>query len=267
MRTTEVNSRVPSEDFQPPPHMPPSGIRGRLMLMARLALDFQFLTIHHLLSQRLPAATGTVVDLGCGNSPFRHLLNVDRTKYLGIDIEGASEFGYRNPEVLVFDGRTIPLEDGTVDVLICTEVLEHIDDPDRLIAEMHRVLRLGGSAIVTVPWSARVHFHPHDYYRYTQFALKRMFSEFDSVEIQARGTDINAIVAKLVVLFARSLRLGRSTLDRVLAPLRWLMAAILSPFLGVAVVASHVAWRLDLGSSDDPLGFSVIAGKAQASAR
>ena len=67
--------------------------------------------------------------------------------------------------------RRIPFPDGHFDALLCTEVLEHAVAPEALIAEMHRVLRPGGSLVLTVPFAARVHHIPYDFHRFTRYQV------------------------------------------------------------------------------------------------
>ena len=67
------------------------------------------------------------------NLPINFLLNSRSTKYSGIDIIEANAFGYNNPDVTSFDGKNIPFEDDTFDAVICTEVLEHVQEYQYLI--------------------------------------------------------------------------------------------------------------------------------------
>jgi demethylmenaquinone methyltransferase/2-methoxy-6-polyprenyl-1,4-benzoquinol methylase len=76
--------------------------------------------------------------------PFRALLG-SGAHYTGIDVSRAEAFGMRqNPDIVAFDGRAIPFPDAFFDHVLCTEVLEHAEDPSALVAEMLRVLRPGG---------------------------------------------------------------------------------------------------------------------------
>src|SRR5690606_14649389 len=116
-------------------------------------------------------------------SPYRFLLNTNQTKYFGIDVDYASSFDYQNSNVTYFNGEEIPFANEQFDAVICTEVLEHVEKFQQLIHEIHRTMKPGAVAIFTVPWSARYHYIPYDFYRYTPSALKNMFSTFSEVEI------------------------------------------------------------------------------------
>jgi ubiquinone/menaquinone biosynthesis C-methylase UbiE len=191
-----------------------------------------------------------VLDVGCGQMPFRHLLPPDAI-YTGLDIPAADSFGMgKHADIVEFDGTTIPFPDEHFDAVMCTEVLEHAMAPEALIAEMHRVLRPGGSLVLTVPFAARVHHIPYDFHRFTRYRLAQMFAAFGTVQVEERGNDLAVIANKIIVATIRQLRVLRC------------------PFLLVGVPASlaslaiaHLALWFGWGSKLDPLGYGLIARK------
>lgn len=244
-------TRANDEGFKPLPHLAPRGIVARSQFAARLMLDLQVRSVHRHMRRFLPGLSGKVLDVGCGQSPYRHLLGND-AEYLGIDFEGSSHFDYeREREVTYFDGVHVPFADASVDHFICTEVLEHCREPSALVRELHRVLRPGGTGAVTVPWSARYHYIPHDYYRYTPATLGTLFEEFADVTIEPRGTDVTSISSKIVVLAFRPL-LGGSR-----RPAAIVGSALLAPLGLVAAGLGQASLAFDVGSPDDPLGYTV----------
>jgi len=104
-----------------------------------MLLDLQTLTIYRDIKKMKMPSSGTILDVGCGQSPYKQLLNPLQTRYVGIDIVDADKFDYSNPNVTPFNGEDIPFEDGKFDALICTEVLEHVHNCQKLVDEMHRV--------------------------------------------------------------------------------------------------------------------------------
>ena len=262
VRTDPVPT-VPSEGFQPRAHLAPTTPLRRALFYLRLVADLQTNSIHRDLREPLASFSGTILDVGCGNSPFRHLLNPTATEYKGIDVAEAASFGYRNPDVVYYDGNTIPFADGAFDALLCTEVIEHIADPTKLVGEMHRVLKPGGVGIITVPWSARFHYQPFDYHRYTPSMLETIFSRFSECVIHPRGTDLSSIGSKIVVAYIRNLmRIWPSTPARLLmSPVRLLAALIGIPVLVAALFFAHCGIRWGLGSPDDPLGYTLVIRK------
>ena len=245
-----------SEDFRPVRHSRSSSPLGRVLFALRLCADLQVATVYAHVKPFLGSASGTLVDVGAGDMPYRHLV-APGCSYKPIDAAHSGEFGYTNADVTPFDGTNIPFETGSVDHVLCTEVIEHLPDPSPLVGEVHRVLRPGGTALVTVPWSARCHYMPHDYHRFTPTALGLLFSKFASVEIVPRGTDVSAIGAKMLVAWARLV----VPAPRVLAVVTWLPALLLAPFVAAGVLAGHAGAWLSVGSRDDPLGYTVRVTK------
>jgi SAM-dependent methyltransferase len=243
------------EGLKPLPHAAPRGVIGRLRFATRLGLDLQVRTVHRDMRRFLPGLQGNVLDLGCGQSPYRYLLG-PRARYIGLDFEGSRDFGYRDePDVTYFDGSTIPLDDGSIDHVLCTEVLEHVQEPEVLLQEVYRVLRAGGTGVFTIPWSARYHYIPHDYHRFTPSMLRILFSTFSRVEVEPRGTDVAAIASKVVVLAFRPLLGGDRGLISVLR------SAVLAPVAVVAAIIGQLSIALNIGSPDDPLGYTVWVAK------
>lgn len=221
-----------------------------------MLLDLQILTIFKDVKKRLPGYKGNILDIGCGQSPYKFLLNNSDTKYFGIDIVEANEFGYNNPDITAFDGKNIPFEDNKFDAVICTEVLEHVQDFQYLIDEIYRTAKKGADVIVTIPWSARYHYIPYDYFRYTPSSLKTMFGQFSEVNIKNRGTDFSVIGSKIIVLFFRGF-FPDKLWKYVFLPIY----LVCLPILIVAVIIAHLAIIFEIGSIDDPLGYTIVLKK------
>jgi 2-polyprenyl-3-methyl-5-hydroxy-6-metoxy-1,4-benzoquinol methylase len=255
MATTPV-SHMQQEEFKPISVKQPSS--NPLLFRIRCMVDLQLTTIVRHLRPAMAGLRGNVLDVGAGESPWREWLPPGAV-YHGIDVGNADEFGMQEGRqgITYYDGRRNPFPDASIDGAICIEVLEHVEDPDAVVADIARCLRSGSMLLVSVPWSARRHHVPHDYHRFTRERLLRLFEAhgFERVDIAERGSDISAIASKLVVL---SLRLapGRGWLRSILhLPLFLLTLPIAAGF----VVAAHVAHACGLGASEDPLGYFVKA--------
>ena len=119
--------------------------------------------------QEAPALTGSLLDFGCGRKPFEDLFQVD--KYTGVDLEKTGH-DHRNSKVDVYyDGKHLPFPDETFDSLFCSEVLEHVFNPDEILPEIHRVLKPGALALITTPFCWNEHEIPFDYARYSSFGM------------------------------------------------------------------------------------------------
>ena len=110
---------------------------------------------------------GRVLDYGCADAPYRRFFDAD-TDYLAADIPG-------NPDAtLELTGEgTVPLDDASVDAVLSTQVLEHVTDPARYLAECFRVLRPGGRMLLSTHGLMVYHPDPDDYWRWTCAGLRR----------------------------------------------------------------------------------------------
>jgi len=86
------------------------------------------------------------------------------------------------------DVTQTPLRGESVDCIICTEVLEHLPNPQACVDEAHRLLRKGGVVFASVPFIYPVHADPFDFQRFTEDGLRKLFGDFSSVEIIPMGS-------------------------------------------------------------------------------
>lgn len=255
----DKNSKAPEEDFQPIPVPPP--VNHPFLFWLRCLVDLQLGTIVKNLRPALAELTGSVLDVGAGQSPWRTWLP-EATSYQGLDVGNAYEFGMQRerPDIVYYDGKLMPFDNATFDNVLCIEVLEHSEDPQLLVAEISRVIRRGGTLLLTVPWSARLHHLPHDYHRFTRVRLQALFKQagFDDIDIYERGNDVGAIANKLTVLTIRLLR--PSGVWHILWELP--LGVLCGGFAAVFVVAAHCSDALAMGSKEDPLGYFLRATRS-----
>lgn len=140
-----------------------------------------FITRNHLfkhIKSSLPFFKGKLLDVGCGVMPYRDFIKskATLTDYIGMDLPNSEVYKGIEPDLL-WDGFNIPLEEGTIDSILLTEVLEHCPEPKLVLKDIHRVLKQDGSLIFSVPFIWYLHESPWDFYRYTPFAVKKMFEE------------------------------------------------------------------------------------------
>ena len=120
-------------------------------------------------------ARGKLLDLGCGKVPLYAAYKDYITENICVDWENTR---HKNEYLDIECDLTkkLPFEESEFDTLILSDVLEHIPRPLELWWEMRRVLADRGKIILNVPFYYCLHERPHDYYRYTEFAL-RNFAE------------------------------------------------------------------------------------------
>lgn len=87
------------------------------------------------------------------------------------------------------DAYRLPFGDGTFDVVLCAEVLEHMYSPALALAEIQRVLKTGGKLLLTTPFAYPIHYAPTDYYRFTRFGLLHLLSGWEVESLTEATTD------------------------------------------------------------------------------
>src|SRR2546425_12982585 len=94
----------------------------------------------------------------------------------------------------------LPFRTATFDTILSTQVLEHVRQPDSLLREAYRVLRLGGHLVLTAPQINPLHEEPHDYFRYTCHGLRSLAEEagFSVLQVTALGGAI-ATIGQMIV--------------------------------------------------------------------
>jgi SAM-dependent methyltransferase len=109
----------------------------------------------------------SVLDIGAGTCPYKSLFTGHRYmahdfgEYTGVKLGGGTDYGDIN---IKSDIVAIPLEAGSQDNTICTEVLEHVPDPVAAVKEMARLVRPGGKIIITTPFTSGLHQEPYHFY-------------------------------------------------------------------------------------------------------
>lgn len=116
-------------------------------------------------------ARGNFLDLGCGNKPYESLYNPVTDTQVGCDVIQSD----RNRVDVICLATELKFSDSQFDSILCTQVLEHVFEHDKMIQEILRVLKPGGHIILTVPFAWELHEEPYDFFRYTKHALKELF--------------------------------------------------------------------------------------------
>jgi SAM-dependent methyltransferase len=151
---------------------------------------------------------GKVLDVGCGSQQYRKFLNYGQ--YFGI------EWSIDKRPPVVADVTRIPFRDAAFDSALCTEVLEHLPEPGDCLAEIHRVVKPGGSLLVTAPMTVHTHSEPHDFYRYTEYGLRYQLEKhgFEIVTLRRLGGVVSVMASHGINLGCEAVseRLERSAL-------------------------------------------------------
>jgi SAM-dependent methyltransferase len=157
-----------------------------------------------------------LLDYGCATSPYRDLFG-PTIDYVGADIAG-------NPEATIelkADG-TVPVEGESFDVVLSTQVLEHVRDPGGYLAESRRVLKPGGYLVLTTHGIMQFHPDPVDFWRWTADGLAKAVSDGGLDVVEMRG--IMGLAPTAVQLFqnATAAHVPRRARVPYIAVLQWL---------------------------------------------
>ena len=195
-------------------------------------------------------AHGALLDLGCGKVPLYaayapHVGEITCVDWAPGDyIDQSCDLS-----------QPLPFERERFDTIILSDVLEHMPEPELLWREMTRVLAPNGKIIMNVPFYYSVHAHPHDYYRYTNFALER-FVKINGLELVCLEP-IGGIVEIMADLLAKAL----SKLPLVGPPLAMVTQFVVGRF-GRTRLGARVA---RVSSRHFPFGYFLIAQRPAAS--
>jgi len=213
-----------------------------------------------------------VLDVGAGSCPYRR--HFAGCKYETQDFVALrpdqlrDKHGYGQIDY-VCDATEIPVEDGTFDVVLCTEVLEHVPDPVRVVRELGRVLRPGGILLLTAPLGSGLHQLPfHFYGGYTPHWYIKTLQEagFDEIRIEANGGFFKHYGQETIRLakLTAPMRIPAPLLFKILWTPFWLAA--LPWMIAVCPLVAHYFDRLD-DRQEFTVGYHVAATRSTGAAR
>lgn len=129
-------------------------------------------------------AKGHVLDIGCGNKPYESLFK-GIEKYTGCDIIQSSD---RKVDIIC-PATEINCRDEQFETVFSSQVLEHVQDHQKMLHEAYRVLKKGGTIILSAPMCWEHHEVPYDYFRFTRYGMQYIFEKagFTVLEIKSNG--------------------------------------------------------------------------------
>lgn len=128
-----------------------------------------------------------VVDVGSldVNGTYKSLMS-DKWKYVGVDIISG-----KNVDIVMKSPYELPFADGSANIVISGQCLEHVDRPWLLVKEMARILDPGGFCFITCPAKFHLHDYPHDYWRIYPEGMRVLLQDagFKVLEVYTNPTD------------------------------------------------------------------------------
>lgn len=129
-------------------------------------------------------AKGKMLDVGCGTKPYKKIAKPYVAEHIGLDHEKTT---HNKANIDIFaEADSIPLPVNSFNTILATSILEHVEELDKVISEMNRLLKSEGYCIITTPFLWHLHEEPIDFYRYTKYGLKYLFEKngFEIVELK-----------------------------------------------------------------------------------
>jgi SAM-dependent methyltransferase len=145
-----------------------------------------------------------VGDIGCGEQPLRLRVEMRGGIYTGIDVTQN-----KSASVSIIASCTdMPLPDSCFNVVLCTEVLEHVSDSYKAFRELARLLKPGGILIVTMPFTYPLHEEPYDFVRFTPYQIRECAKSNDLqvLELTTSGNEIEVIATVWDVMWRQMLK-------------------------------------------------------------
>jgi SAM-dependent methyltransferase len=206
--------------------------------------------VRHALAQWLRAEAARlhgekvrILDVGCGPKPYYPFFADVASEYVGVDV-------VENPAAELLGAvEALPVEDASFDLVLCTQVLEHADDPAKAVSELRRVTRPGGRVLASTHGVQVYHPSPVDYWRWTHEGLRRLFeqnADWSSVSVDAAAGTASGLAMLLgtyVEIMLRRTALAKApvlVLNKVGAALDARSAQLRNPVPGSLIPNFHV---------------------------
>jgi SAM-dependent methyltransferase len=196
-------------------------------------------------------ANAVIMDFGAGHGDFSQILN-NRTA-IALDV-----FPYDEIDIVCDMQKVVPFKKSSFDAIVLMNVLEHVQQPERLVKTLTGLLRPGGSLIVTVPFLLKLHQLPYDFYRYSHEQLMNIGRSAGIETTRLEGYYDPISLVKESILNVRLYALpGMPFIPRKLGRLVLELATWFITILGTLIGKGHVA-NPDVEKSVYPVGYHVV---------
>jgi ubiquinone/menaquinone biosynthesis C-methylase UbiE len=191
-----------------------------------------------------------VLDVGAGSAPYRALFahcDYKTQDFAQLRDDQLRHGGYAKID-FVSPADAIPVPDASFDVILCTEVLEHVPEPISAVTEFGRILAPGGRLILTAPLGSGIHQEPYHFYGgYTPYWYEKYLAQagFDTIDVTTNAGSLRHIAQETI----RFVQMTRPFAFKApwYAQLLWLpFWLLLAPVLALGVpLAARVLDRFD----------------------
>lgn len=128
-----------------------------------------------------------ILDAGAGDCKYRKYFN--HAKYISTDFDFIFDEKQKNIHDFICDLHNMPKPDNYFDSIICTQVLEHVEYPQKVVNEFYRVLKPNGKLFLTAPQGWGLHGEPYHFFNFTKYGLDSIFKNagLEIIFIKPRG--------------------------------------------------------------------------------
>jgi SAM-dependent methyltransferase len=169
-----------------------------------------------------------VLDVGCGVQPYYPIFAEAASVYDGNDVEPGPRIKYVSPV------ESLDVPDASYDLVLCTQVLEHVRYPQKALSEIARVLAPSGHVFLTAPAVYPFHPHPTDYWRWTQQGFDALIEDIPGLELVELVPHGGSGSAVAIIVNTSIREAGRAT------HLSWLGAPLIAAINGVGAAIDAV---------------------------
>ena len=153
---------------------------------------------YQIIEEHSEKAKGNLLDIGGEKNRVFEIFEGKIKNYISLDIKHNQNKSDLN---VVGDGLNLPFKTNSIDTVLCTQVLEHIKEPQLFVNETHRVLKKGSYCFLSTNMTWFFHAVPDDYYRFTESGLKYLFKNFSETEVYPAGGYISTLFALTLLPF------------------------------------------------------------------
>lgn len=201
----------------------------------------------------------SLADIGGGDSPYFYHFSSMCSEYIVVDLEEAlPKDEARSIRQIIGTAEDIPLDDSSVDIVLCNQVLEHVIDPIKSVAEIYRILKPNGYFIGSVPHVSPIHLEPYDFRRYTSLGIEQLLSNegFSNISVEGNG----GVFSTAALMISMDLLLSRRRRNQ---PQEYnaKLAVMMSPVIGLMNLAGLLADKILGDKSRTPANLCWITSK------
>jgi SAM-dependent methyltransferase len=185
---------------------------------------------HELFQEIISAESGSewiVLDVGGKKTPYKRHFEGRFAEYYAIDL--SLEKGVS----LISDGHNLAIRDLSADIVVCTQVLEHVKDPFGFVHEIWRVLRPGGRLYLTVPAFYPIHGGPYDAWRFLPDGINFLLGAFSKVTLRSEYGTVGTLFRTLNVY-----------IEMIASRLSWFGIIIYMPLFAISNLIGYTLDRL-----------------------